>query len=162
MWFKKKEVDRAIYRQVQEYGKDSWVLNNLANFTKIDRIQSISREELKRFAMEQIQPQASLYHRINDTKAVNKFLKRHNVPFILALDEILEITPNGAIVEAMKTVSKFNPTPRTKRNKRIVELKDKGWSYTEIAKEMGLSAKSTVYVIYHREKARMLENALNV
>lgn len=43
---------------------------------------------------------------------------------------------------------------KTERNKLIVKLINKGWSYSRVAREMKLKAKSTVHEIYHREVAR--------
>ena len=44
---------------------------------------------------------------------------------------------------------------RGHKNKLVVELKDKkGYSFSQIAKEMGWKAKSTVHEIYHAEKKR--------
>lgn len=44
--------------------------------------------------------------------------------------------------------------PKTKRNKNILELKDKkDWSFSQIGEEFNIS-KQTAHEIYHREKAR--------
>lgn len=40
------------------------------------------------------------------------------------------------------------------RNKKIMQLVDKGWTYTRICEKFGLKAKSTISVIYNREKSR--------
>ena len=47
---------------------------------------------------------------------------------------------------------------KKERNKLIVKLIDVNkWTYDAVKKEVGLKAKSTVYEIYHREKARVRE-----
>jgi hypothetical protein len=42
--------------------------------------------------------------------------------------------------------------PRTERNKLIMKLIDKGWSYDKVREEMGFKSKGTVWEIYKREK----------
>lgn len=41
---------------------------------------------------------------------------------------------------------------KKERNKLIVKLIDKGWTYAEVAKEMGFKSRGTVWEIYTREK----------
>lgn len=151
MWWKKKtELEKLI----TSYDKDKDILVEFARSVEKPDLRHITASDIKHYCQSIVEPMASLYYRIKYLTAVNKFFKYHGVPFMLRTDEVLEITPNGAIVDAMKTVSKFNPTPRTERNKLIVRLKDKGWSFSEIAAEVGLRSKSNVYDIYWREKNR--------
>lgn len=151
MFFKKKE----IYRQIHEYGKNTEFLRSFAKFTKIEKIQDVSREHLKTFYIEFIEPISSMYFKIESCKYINKFLKEYGVPFVLKMEEVVEFTPNHDIIEAMRTVSRFNPTRKAHRNKLIVNLIDKKrWSLAEVAAEVGLRAKSTVHEIYWREKKR--------
>lgn len=149
--FRRKE----IYKQIDEFGRDKQLLDKLAKFCKRDRIQDISLEDLKNFHVVYINQISTMYFRIIAVKNINKFLRQYGMPFVLKLDEIVEIMPNSGIIESMKMVSKYDPTPRTRRNMRIVQLKDKGWSYSDICAEYGFRSKATPYNIYHREKKRM-------
>lgn len=150
MWLRKKE----IFIQIERHEKNTEFLIEFAHYAKKRRVQDTTIEDVKGFYKQRIEPQASTYFRLQEVKFLNKFLRAYGVPIILSTDEVVEITPNDAIIEAMKTVSKFNPTPKTRRNRRIVELKDKGWSYSEICAEVGLRSKSNVHDIYWREKSR--------
>lgn len=145
---------KPIYKQIKEYGRNTEFLRIVAKLTRIERIQDIDREKLKLAYTELVEPMASLYFRLEHVKYINKFMRHYGVPFVLRTEEVLEITPNDAIVEAMKTISKFNPTPKRERNKLIVKLKDQGWSFSEICAEVGLRSKSNVHDIYWREKKR--------
>jgi lambda repressor-like predicted transcriptional regulator len=48
-------------------------------------------------------------------------------------------------------------TQKKERNKMILKLKNKGWSFREIANEIGLKSASTVHEIYHREQKRLVK-----
>ena len=46
---------------------------------------------------------------------------------------------------------------KPERNKLIVQLINKGWSFEMVRKELGLKAKSTVHKIYHRDNGKYSE-----
>lgn len=146
--------------QIEKYEKDVEFIKEFARFSKKKRLRDITLQDLTGFYKQEIGTSPGEWYKISSIKKINKFLRYHGSPFILGMEEAVELTINGDIIESMKKVSKHNPTPKTRRNKRLVELKDKGWSYQDLCDEFGFRSRSTPREIYHREKNRELSTGI--
>lgn len=147
---------KEIYKQIKEYGRNTDFLKEFAKFCNKRRIQEVTLEDLRGFYVTHIDPISSTYFRIESVKYINKFLRAYGVPFVMRTEEVIEITPNHDIIESMKTVSPYDPTPKSERNMRLVKLRDEDeWSFSDICAEFGFRSKATAHQIYHREKKRM-------
>lgn len=151
MFWKKDE----IYQQIEKWSRNKDELIEFAKFSKVKRVEDVTKEICEKFYKERIDIISSMYFKLEYIKALNKFFKEYGVPIIMRLEEVVEFKPRSAIIESMKTVSPNDPTPKTRRNKRIVKLIDSGWSYSEVCSEYNFRSKATVHKIYHREKSRM-------
>ena len=136
-WKKKTPLELLIHA----YGKDTHTLLEFSKTINKPRIEEITLDDIKSYYTSVVEPQNSVYRRLEMMKAVRKFFKEHRSKNVLRWQEILDnplnLVENIAIVQYMPKEKEKKRGPGRPRDivniKRAIAMRKEGIPYRTIA-----------------------------